>query len=140
MTHYGNTGIHNSTDISCLGCPPFQLDSIRSSQKQFLCGLHGLFHRIIRMYGHISHQQGVLHSARSSFHMMKHMIQRHMSGIRKAQNHHPQGIPYQHNIYAGFIQKAACRIVISSNQSHMPPVLAGADSFRFLKRLIHGVQ
>lgn len=35
MTHYGNTGLHNSTDISCLGCPPFQLDSIRSSQNNF---------------------------------------------------------------------------------------------------------
>ena len=89
MTHYGNTGIHNSTDISCLGCPPSSLTASAPAKNNFFADCTACSTVSVRMYGHISHQQGVLHSARSSFHMMKHMIQRHMSGIRKAQNHHP---------------------------------------------------
>ena len=139
MPYHGNAGIHNGTYLFRLGGSPLQLDGVRSGLEQPPCRLPGLLHRIIGMNGHISHQQGILHAARRGFHMVNHVVQRHMGGIRKPQKHHSHGIAYQHNIHAGLIQKAARRVVISSHQRHVPPVLAGADAFRFFKRLIHDV-
>lgn len=91
------------------------------------------------MDGHIPHQQGVFYAARRGLHMVDHMVQRHVGGIRKAQLDHSYGIPHQDDIHAGLIQQASRGIIISGNQRHMPRALAGADAFRLFNRLIHGI-
>ena len=66
-------------------------------------------------------------------HVVQHVIERDVGGVRKPEHHHAQRIADQQDVHAAFIEQAGGRVIVGGERGDRASAFAGPQGFGFLK-------
>ena len=131
VAHHGNAGGGDGADFFRLADAAFEFHRLRPGGDEAAGGFQRLLRRVVGVDRQIADDQRLRLGAGDGGHVVQHVVERDVGGVRKSEHHHAERIADEQHIHAAFVEQAGGGVVVGGQHRDRAAAFASRRASAF---------